>query len=108
VSSSRSPKPWDGGHVLECAAAAAHGVLLVTSGPLVLGTGVPVTEGEPVGGTVAVADGVSDDNCVVLVTLGAGFLVGFLVCVGDGVGLGVVVCAGMTITRGGGGGRTSR
>jgi hypothetical protein len=83
-------------------------VLLVTSGPLVLGTGgVPVTEGEPVG-TVAVTDGVSDGDGLVLVTLGVGFLVGFFVCVGDGVGLGVVVCAGMTMTRGGGGGRTSR
>jgi hypothetical protein len=83
-------------------------VLLVTSGPLVLGTGVPVTEREPVGETVTVADGVSDGDCVVLVPLGVGLLVGFFVCVGDGVGLGVVVCAGMTITRGGGGGRTSR
>ena len=82
----------------------AHGVLLVTSGPLVLGTGVPVTEGEPVGVAVVVTVG----DGVVLVTLGVGFLVGFLVCVGDGVGLGVVVCAGMTMTRGGGGGRTSR
>jgi len=62
----------------------------------------------PVGVTVAVGDGVSDVDGVVLVTLGVGFLVGFLVCVGDGVGLGVVVCAGMTMTRGGGGGRTSK
>ena len=83
-----------------------YGVLVVPSGPLVLGTGVPVTEGEPVGGTVVVGDGVSDG--VVLVTVGVGVLVDFFVCVGDGVGLGVVVCAGMTMTRGGGGGRTSR
>ena len=85
-----------------------YGVLVVPSGPLVLGTGVPVTEGEPVGGTVVVAVGVSDGDGVVVVTVGVGFLVGFLVCVGDGVGLGVVVCAGITMTRGGGGGRTSR
>ena len=65
-------------------------------------------DGVPVGVTVAVGDGVSDDDGVVLLTLGVGFLVGFLVCVGDGVGLGVVVCAGMTMTRGGGGGRTRR
>ena len=85
-----------------------YGVLVVPSGLLVLGTGVPLTDGEPVGVTVVVGDGVSDG--VVLVTVGAGDLVDFFVCVcvGDGVGLGVVVCAGMTMTRGGGGGRTSR
>jgi hypothetical protein len=83
-----------------------YGVLLVTPGLVVLGTGVPLTDGEPVGVTVAVGDGVGDG--VVLVTVGVGVLAGFFVCVGDGVGLGVVVCAGMTMTRGGGGGRTSR
>jgi len=83
-----------------------YGVLVVPSGLLVLGTGVPLTDGEPVGVTVVVGDGVSDG--VVLVTVGVGVLVDFFVCVGDGVGLEVVVWAGMTMTRGGGGGRTSR
>jgi hypothetical protein len=69
---------------------------------------VPVTEevGVTVAVTVGVTVGVGDG--VVLVTVGVGVLVGFLVCVADGVGLGVVVCAGMTMTRGGGGGRTIR
>ena len=79
---------------------------MVAAGGVGLVVGVPVTEGEAVGGTVVVVEG--DGDGVVDVTVGVGFLVGFLECVGDGVGLGVVVCAGMTITRGGGGGRTSR
>jgi hypothetical protein len=83
-------------------------VLLVTSGPLVLGAGVPVTDGVPVAVTVGETVGVSDGDGVVDVTVGDGFLVGFFECVADGVGLGVVVCAGMTTTFGGGGGRTSR
>jgi len=93
-------------HVLEGATAAAHGVLPVSPGLVVLGTGVPVPE--RVGVTVVVTDGVNDGDGVVVVTVGVGFLVGFLVCVGDGVGLGVVVTAGITMTRGGGGGRTCR
>ena len=78
--------------------------------PLGLAARVSVAEAEPDGVPVGVGviDGVTDDDGVVLMTVGVGFLVGFLVCVGDCVGLGVVVCAGMTITRGGGGGRTSR
>jgi len=91
---------------LGIAEAAAHGVLPVSPGLVVLGTGVPVPE--RVGVTVVVTDGVNDGDGVVVVTVGVGFLVGFLVCVGDGVGLGVVVTAGITMTRGGGGGRTCR
>ena len=74
-----------------------------------LAVGVAVAEVEPDGVPVRVEvlDDVDGDG-VVDVTVGDGFLVGFLVCVADGVGLGVVVCAGMTMTRGGGGGRTSR
>jgi hypothetical protein len=86
-----------------------HGVLLVASGPLVLGRGVPLTGAvpvvEPVGTPVPVAVGVG--VAVVEVALGLGVRV-CLVCVAVGVGLGVVVWAGITTTRGGGGGRTSR
>jgi hypothetical protein len=85
-----------------------HGVLVVAAGALGVVVGDPVTLGEPVGVTVGVTVGVSDGVGVVEVAPGVGVLVGFLVWVGDGVGLGVVVCAGMTMTRGGGGGRTSR
>jgi hypothetical protein len=75
--------------------------------PVGLAVGVSVAEAEPDGVPVRV-EVLDDGDGVVDVTVGDGFLVGFLECVGDGVGLGVVVCAGMTITRGGGGGRTSR
>ena len=34
-----------------------YGVLVVAAGALVLGSGEPVTEGEPVGVTVGVSDG---------------------------------------------------
>jgi vacuolar-type H+-ATPase subunit E/Vma4 len=66
------------GHVIECATPAAHGVLLVTSGPLGV-LGVPVTVDEPVGVVVAVTVGVRDGDGVVDVTVGVGFLVGFFV-----------------------------
>ena len=77
----------------------------------------PVAAQVPVGlagvcGTVAEPDGAGVVPLGVGfgldVALGAGVRVGFLVFDGLGVGLGVVVCAGVTTTSGGGGGRTSR
>jgi hypothetical protein len=64
---------------------------------------VAVPVGVPVGVVLLVVGGGVDD-----VTVGLGVLLGFLVWVAFGVGLGVVVCAGMTTTSGGGGGRTRR
>jgi hypothetical protein len=64
-----------------------------------------VLEAVPVG--VAVVDDTEGDG-LMLVTLGVGTWVGFLVWVAFGVGVGVVVCAGTTTTSGGGGGRTWR
>lgn len=74
---------------------------LVGLGAGVAGT-VPEPDAVPVG--VVLDDGVGEVD----VTVELGVFVGFLVFVAVGVGLGVVVWAGMTTTSGGGGGRTNR
>jgi hypothetical protein len=67
--------------------------------------GVDGTVTEPVGaGFVPLGDA----EGAVDVALGVGVGVCFLVFVGLGAWLGVVVCTGVTTTSGGGGGRTSR
>jgi hypothetical protein len=74
-----------------------------------VGAGVGDTDPDAVPDVVPVGVVVLDDGVGVAdVTVGVGVLLGFLVCVAFGVGLGVVVCAGMTTVSGGGGGRTSR
>jgi hypothetical protein len=83
------------------ASALSYGALVVAAA--VEGAVVCGAEAEPdaVGlGVVETGLGESDGADVV------GEAVAFLECVG--VGDGVIVCAGVTITRGGGGGRTSR
>jgi hypothetical protein len=62
----------------------------------------------PGGVVVGVAVGVGEVDGVVGLAVGVGVLAGFVLCDGECVGVGVVVCAGMTTTRGGGAGRTSR
>jgi hypothetical protein len=82
-------------------------VLVVAAG---VSAGVSVELVLPDGvGVVVVGLGVSEgDGVVVALALGVGVRRGFLVCVGEGVDVGVTVWAGMTTTLGGGGGRTSR